>query len=349
MTKETLIKFMNNQCSEKELEEVIRWANKEATNKASIDWAREDWDSFLFDDKKLSDKTFQKLFDKIQNEINRNDLKEKSNKTIPILNWITRVAAVLLIPVSIFLFYTLTNQNPVYTNQLQQDSIETIAPAGSKTIVQLSDGSIAHLNYGSKLKYPRRFSGKTREVVLAGEGFFDVAHNTKIPFIVKTKKLDIKALGTSFNVSAYPNTKKTETTLVRGKVVLEKKNSEGATKIIGALKPGQHVSYDNTDGKITSSQGSIDKYISWREGKLIFEDAPLTEVAEKLERMFGVEIEIHEKIRDYNYTVTFDNEPLYQILDLMAIATPINYKILPRQKLANGTFSKQKIIIEARN
>jgi ferric-dicitrate binding protein FerR (iron transport regulator) len=356
MTKETLIKFLNNRCTQDELEEVIRWAGEEAFSNKSIGWAQDEWNSVQIKNEVNDDERFSNLFDKIQNKIDiggiisSNTGHEKKSVALSFTRWVTKAAAILLLPVSVFLFYTLSNKSMKTTYaDLTVDSLEIIAPIGSRTVVQLSDGSIVHLNYGSKIKYPQKFNGNTREVTLYGEGYFDVAHNPEKPFIVKTPKLNVKALGTSFNVLAYPDNEIVETTLVGGKIVLEENNRDGKLKTIGSLKPGQHASYNKKTGKILSSIGNIEKYIAWKEGKLIFEDAPIVEVAEKLSRMFNVEIEISEEIKDYNYTVTFVNEPLFQILDLMSIATPIRYKVPPRTKLSDGTFSKQKIIIESRN
>ena len=134
-----------------------------------------------------------------------------------------------------------------YAN-LSVDSIEVIAPIGSRTVVQLSDGSEVHLNYGSKIKYPQVFSGDTREVILSGEGYFQVAHNPDKPFIVNTGKLNVKALGTVFNVLAYPGEDNIETTLIEGKVVLEQTENGFKTKTIGAMEPGQHVNYNLKTG-----------------------------------------------------------------------------------------------------
>jgi transmembrane sensor len=89
-------------------------------------------------------------------------------------------------------------------------------------VVQLSDGTDVNLNYGSKIKYPRNFTGSTREIMLTGEGYFNVVHNPDQPFIVKTGKLNIIALGTEFNVQSYPDSPVISTTLVNGKVAIEK-------------------------------------------------------------------------------------------------------------------------------
>jgi len=356
MKKDTIIKFLNNSCTDAELNEIIHWANEDALNEVNKKWAFEDWDSYQLDEDFGDDEKFSILFDKIQQKIDidyrkHKISKNKSSKFYLITSRLTRAATILLIPVLTFLFYTISQNNSHLANysNLTVDSLEITAPIGSRTMVQLSDGSKVYLNYGSKLKYPQNFTGDTREVMLSGEGYFDVTHNPEKPFIVITEKLNIKALGTIFNVQAYPSAESISTTLVDGKVAIEQKEANGYNKSIGTMVPGQHVNYNVKTEHISCTKGNIDKYIAWKDGKIVFEDTPITQVANRLNKMFNVEIEVSNDIKDYIYTVTLVDEPLFQILDLMAIATPISYNILPRKKLPDGTFSKQKINIEKRN
>ncbi len=353
MTKDILIKFLNNNCTEAELKEVLRWAETSALTETGKKLGFDDWKNYREEGKWENDEKFTTLFDRIQEKIDKQEHKTGQIKTITLpvfTKWITRAAAILLIPVLTFLFYTLSEKkmDSIKYANLAVDSLEIIAPIGSRTIVQLSDGSEVHLNYGSKIKYPQFFSGDTREVTLTGEGFFEVAHNPEKPFIVKTGKLNVKALGTAFNVLAYSDNDVVETTLVNGKVVLEQKEVDGKINTIGVMEPGQHVNYNIKTGAVSSTIGSIEKFVAWKEGKLVFEDTPISEVAERLSRMFNVEIEVADDITDNIYTVTFMDEPLFQILDLMTIATPVRYKTFTREKLPDGTFSKQKITIEKR-
>jgi ferric-dicitrate binding protein FerR (iron transport regulator) len=352
MTKDKIIKFLNNQCTDAELDETIRWANTEAFSEESIKRAFDEWKTYREESNEGDDEKFSLLFDKIRERINSE--RQKRNKTGNgnqiFMTRLTRAAAILLLPVLAFLFYTLSEiydmkSESVSLMQLPVDSLEIIAPVGSRTVVQLSDGSKVHLNYGSRLKYPRTFTGNTREVLLTGEGYFDVAHNPERPFIVQAGEFSIKALGTAFNVMAYTDNDEIETTLVEGKVVLEKSGPEGKIiKNVGAILPGQHVSYNIKTGAVSCTEVNVEKYIAWKDGKLVFDEANILQVAERLSRMFNVTIEVDDDIKDYTYTVTFVDEPLFQILNLMTIATPVRYNALPRNKLSDGTYSKQKII-----
>lgn len=353
MKKELLVKFLNNQCTAEELGVVISWLQTEAHKepgkslgisvKPSDDTAKEEIDP----------ERLRSILDKIHHTINIEDQKQslrlKTGTLKLVLTWLTRAAAVLLLPVLALLYYTLSESRRDQGLYLSNapDSLEIVAPIGSRTVFDLADGTKIHLNYGSSLKYPQRFTGNTREVVLKGEGFFEVAADARKPFIVRTGSLNIKALGTRFNVQAYPGDAFIATTLVEGKVVIERPVGN-ETKQVGEMVPSQHLNYQINSQKFSSFKGNVGRYIAWKDGKLVFHNESVTEVARRLSRMFNLEIEVAEEVRDFTYTVTFVDEPLTQILDLMAIATPVTYKMLPRTKLPDGTFSKQKIIIEKR-
>jgi hypothetical protein len=353
MDKELLQKFLNNTCSGDELDEVIKWVNTNSSNEEIKGWILEDWSAFKEPDSLKDDERFSDLFDKIQIKIDQNiNNTERLGKSITLngfTNWLTRAAAILLIPVLAFSLYTFQENRLESAKfvKMAADSLEVIAPIGSRTVVHLSDGSTVHLNYGSKIKYPRFFAGETRVVTLTGEGYFQVAHNPEQPFIVKAGNLNVEAVGTSFNVSAYPGANVFEATLVNGKVLLTKNDTNGKKIAIGAMVPGQHVVYESKTGAVSSASGNVEKYIAWVEGKLFFVDTPITQIAEKLNRMFNVDIEVQDNVKNLYYTFTLVDEPLYQILDLMTIATPVvSYKIMPRKRLPDGSFSKQVIIIE---
>ncbi|MDB4583683.1 DUF4974 domain-containing protein [Draconibacterium sp.] len=356
MTKELLNKFINNQCTSEELLEVVNWLKTDALDSDLKTQSFQEWQKYKKDEFLLEEKKINSLLDKIHHKINISNnlhLKPKSTtKRSTLLIIVTRAAALLLVPVLAFLFYTLSKTSNEITNvaEVRIDSLEIVAPVGSKTIVQLPDGSEVFLNHGSKLKYPQKFVGATREVFLTGEGYFKVAHNSNMPFVVSTDKLNIKALGTEFNILAYRNEKNIETTLINGEVVLQEINGSRGNRILGKMEPGQHVKYNTQTQKITSTKGDVEKYISWKDGKLIFKNEPIEQIANRLNRWYNVDIEFaNSAVKNLSYTATFVDETLFQILDLMELATPIKYNTLPRQKLKDGTFSRQKIIIDLKN
>ena len=348
MTKELFNKYLNNSCTPQEVDEVIRWMKQQSFYSESKKYGKIDWQQFKEEESIVSDEKLENLLDKIHHKLNIDEPRVIRLKSNWLIGWMTKAAAVLLIPVLAFLFYTLS-ENDKMTNQLADvsvDSLEVIAPFGSRTVFELSDGSVVHLNYGSRVKYPQNFSGETRSVALIGEGYFEVAHNPDKPFVVSTGIIDVKAVGTDFNVNAYHENNGISTTLVEGKVLLEKQLPGENSIKLGAMKPGQHVIYNSNTGKVNVSVGDVDKYIAWKDGKLVFDNDPIEVVAQRLSRMFNVDIQIENEVKEYKYTVTFVDEPLFQILELLTVATPIRYKALPRVKNPDGTFSKQMIRIE---
>ena len=348
MTKELLEKYLNNRCTSQEVEEVIQWMKQQSFFSESKKLGKIDWQQFKEEDSIVSDEKLDTLLDRIHHKLNIEEPRTIQLKNNRLISLLSKAAAIILIPLLAFLYYTISENNRL-TNQITTvsvDSLEVIAPIGSRTVVELSDGSVVHLNYGSRIKYPQNFWGETRGVALTGEAYFEVAHNPDKPFVVNAGRIDIRALGTVFNVNAYPDNNNIATTLVEGKVLVQEMKNNGNVETIKELTPGQHVTYEKKTGVVKSSPEQVEKYIAWKDGKLVFENEPIDQVAQRLSRMFNVEIQVDKEMEKYRYTVTFLDEPLFQILDLLSDATPIKYRALPRTKNSDGTFSKQRIFIE---
>lgn len=218
---------------------------------------------------------------------------------------------------------------------------------GSKTRVQLPDGTKVWLNAGSKLTYDKEFNNVRREVTLTGEGYFDVVRNEKKPFIIHTEKMDVKVLGTQFNVKSYPNDKATEAALIRGSIEVSLKDRP-SEKII--LKPNEKIVVANRDTVITigNSPGSHkespeplvairrltyqkeDSTIietSWIENKLVFEDESFKDLALKMERWYGVTIRFtDENVAALRFTGVFEEETIEDVMRALKITATFNYK-----------------------
>ncbi|OQP49381.1 hypothetical protein A4H97_29025 [Niastella yeongjuensis] len=223
---------------------------------------------------------------------------------------------------------------------------------GSKTTINLPDGSKVWLNAGSQLSYDKNFGGDIREVTLSGEAYFEVMSvmapgtTQKIPFIIHTQQIDVRVLGTAFNVKAYPNEKQTETSLVHGKVEVsihnrpEEKfmlrpneklvvmNEEVSTPVTpkAGLKSNQpFVSYSKLN---YTGADSLVIETAWVQNKLVFDNESFGEIAEKLQRWYNVEIRFKDvKMQQESFTGTFENETIQQALDYMSITKPFHYTI----------------------
>lgn len=168
---------------------------------------------------------------------------------------------------------------------------QVVVPFGQRQNVLLSDGTLVHLNAGSKLTFPATFSGITREVYLKGEGFFEVHANAKVPFIVKTDNLDVKVLGTKFNVSAYEDEHVTSAVLVEGKVIVSQKNKVFVNERF-SLEPGQGCFYSVGEQNSVVKEVDINNYILWKDGLYKFKDLPLSDVVTCIHRYYNLSIQV---------------------------------------------------------
>jgi len=247
-----------------------------------------------------------------------------------------RYAAIIVIASGLTLFI-----QDKYSGQGRTRQMNTVTcPAGQISELALSDGTKIWLNSGSKLIYPSGFNARQRSVQLEGEAFFEVTKNKRSPFLVKTKNLDIKVLGTSFNVEAY-NGSQFKATLVEGKVELQNKNGIQ----ISEMSPGQLARYDQKKQKILLSNVDTRLYSSWKEGKMTFFNEPLETIAQKLERWYNVKITFSsEDIKQYRYSSTIlKSKPVDQVLEVIKLSSSIDYKTIVNPESKNEIIlTKQK-------
>lgn len=161
-------------------------------------------------------------------------------------------------------------------------------PRGGECMIKLDDGTKVWVNAETKLKYPVTFVGDRREVVLEGEAFFDVAKNEK-PFIVKTSFGDVRVLGTAFGISAYASEPESYTTLVRGKVSVER---EGMKPVV--ILPGEQV-VTFKDGKMIKQEVDVEEFVGWKDGIYVFKEKSLGEIMKTLERWYNISVDFQDK------------------------------------------------------
>jgi len=206
-------------------------------------------------------------------------------------------------------------------------------PYGKTFHLVLSDGTKIHLNAGSSLKYPVKFiHGKERQVFLEGEAFFDVAKDAKHPFIVNSNKLNIRVLGTSFNINSYPEDDNINTVLVEGSVSIYPEDESYKNNTSSLLKPGYKASWNKNKKEINLDKVDTNIYTAWTKGKLIFLDMPFKNIRKKLERKYNVKIINNNEILENNtYNAVFDIETIEQVLETLNENFPIEYKIIENQ------------------
>lgn len=179
------------------------------------------------------------------------------------------------------------------TEDLSSVMNQLIIPYGNQSRVVLSDNTIVWLNAGSRLVYPTLFRNKTREVLLFGEAYFEVAKNPEKPFIVKTSNIDIKVLGTKFNVSAYPEDNLIQTVLKEGSVSIRRSGAKSNEKDI-VIKPNQIASFDISSKNTDIYQVDADVYSLWTKGLISFDETDFVRVIKKVERFYNISIKFSD-------------------------------------------------------
>ena len=340
-----LRKYYQNKCTAEEKLFVEQCFVDVNCAKDIIETAKQEWEKTSGEGDKKS------LLTNILYEIHYNIRLEDFRK-LESRKWLTRaksiflrMSAAVLLPIIVINIWLWQGQKKLSEDQLA--FTEIYAPFGSRVKFDLPDGSSGWLNSGSTLRFPSGFAENERKVVLSGEGFFNVITNSEKPFVVYTKYYQIRALGTSFNVLAYSDLDSfEEVTLQSGKIQIEKKMQDGTFKKIQELKPLQHAHLDFNSNSVEITNNEVVKYISWKDGKLVFRNDPLEFVIMKMERFYNVEIEVQdEQLYMYHFHATFEDESIFETLRLFKVSSNIDYRILKREKNKDGTYKKQKIIL----
>ncbi|WPO80290.1 FecR family protein [Flavobacterium sp. KACC 22761] len=231
-----------------------------------------------------------------------------------------------------------TGDKLVYENSSDPEKLvyNTIKiPYGKKFRLQLSDGTFVHLNSGTTLKYPIKFiAGENRQVFLDGEAFFDVAKDKKHPFIVNADNLNVRVLGTHFNVSNYPEDALTDVVLVEGSVGMYQSNQEFDALKNTILKPGFKGSFNKENAKISTKPVLTDIYTSWINGGLTFRNMTFKNIITKLERRYNVTIvNKNEKLANEKFNASFKEESIENVMSYFNDIHGINYTIKDNQIL----------------
>lgn len=221
------------------------------------------------------------------------------------------------------------------------------APVGAKSIVDLPDGSKVWINAGSTITYNNSFGKQNRDLKLVGEAYFSVKTNPSLPFIVKTSDIMVKALGTKFNVKAYPDEKTITTTLEEGKIVVTSLKKKSPDKVV-ELKPREMITYVKSQKqpvktekqesvKENGSEGTLTEIIpevktelqtSWKDATWIIEGKTLGDLAPMLERRYNVVISFEKTdIKQFKFTGKIQNETIEQILMAIELSSPVKFSI----------------------
>ncbi|MDD3989844.1 MAG: DUF4974 domain-containing protein [Bacteroidales bacterium] len=323
MNKSTLIKFISNRASESEVDAILRWVKKSDENLKYLSELKRVYT--YIDMAQTSSKGDLPDF--------KNTAKRRSRK----IYLVASVAAACLIFFVAGLFI-----NTPFGDRKQLASDNNISEKvtihrlytekGVKGFVILPDSTKVWLNSCTELTYPVKFSGDSREISMSGEAYFEVAKDSLHPMIISTaNNVSIEVLGTSFNLKSYKEDGRVETTLYTGSVRMHYE-ADGEKKTV-LMQPDEKIVYElpTTKKSVAAFPQKIEKpqlQSAWKEGRLIFDQTPVKEVLKMIERWHGTSFIVkNDKIYDYILSADFESESLVQIMEIIKIIIPIDYKI----------------------
>jgi ferric-dicitrate binding protein FerR (iron transport regulator) len=346
-----IARVLNGEATTKEQHELFDILRQDESLQQQYDLLSRIWKekegNLEFEDKDAAQTTISRIINKAEREGRHIELPAERNHFTRRRIWMA-AASVLLLVLAGWLWLNKTSSK---ADEPKQEAIE--AKKGSRSRSLLPDGTTVWLNAGSKLSYDDDFTGNTREVRLEGEAFFDVVKQPDRPFIVHTSGIDIKVLGTAFNVKSYPEDKTVETTLYRGvvrvfredesekkaiqlkpneKLILAKEAAIHPQELSKEVKPSsvkEILPPSFTIAHIDSTKKESERFeTAWIYSRLEFRGDSFEELARKLERWYNVTIVFNdEKVKQLNFNGSFEKETAAQAFAALKSAVPFNYSI----------------------
>ena len=317
MSEELLIRFLTRTCTPDELLEAEKWISTDSANAGWLFGMERAWslkDELRHSDRIEIEDAYRRFVRTVSQTKQRRAVKRQLHS-----GWMKYAAAIVIV------FLIAAN---VYQAFMNKSSDETVAsttievPTGQRVSLTLADGTRVWLNSGSILSYPAKFDQKNRMVRLDGEGYFEATADRDYPFVVQTAKLDVKVLGTKFNVQAYPD-EDIEVSLLEGQLYVQ------AGRQSALMEANELVTWSKVAGLIHYKNKELQHITQWTSGELMFVDERLAGIAKTLERHFGVSIIFDApELADERFTCrTQPGATLEQVLNLLKSTKKMNYSI----------------------
>lgn len=306
-------KYFAGDITKAEISELAGWIRN---NVQLSDWWEEEFEK---SDTDISPVLRDKMFERIKAEVlNEQPAVERTPGKTLVPAW-ARWAAMICIPICIAFFtYNILSISDTDT----RSPFIVKADKGDKATVVLPDGTDVILNSASQLSYLRDFGKNERRVQLDGEGYFQVAHDTRRTFIVQVGELEVKVLGTVFNVCAYNNEQDVTVVLLEGKVGVQTPSSS----LI--MKPGEKMNYNKSTHKLTTEKVYPKDYVTWTKGSLYFQNESLDNIMKALSRAYDVTIRIDSpRIAEERFTGTIPGGGIQNALNIIMLTSPFRYEV----------------------
>ena len=310
--KELIEKYFDGNITDAEIKKLSDWIKND---RHLQNWWEEE---FSKSDAGINPVLRDKLFARIKEQTQgKEETQGKENpRTIRMNPWKWAAAIVLPICIAFFTYYLVDSSQTVGAPFIVK------ADKGDKATIELPDGMNVVLNSASQLSYLNNFGENGRRVQLNGEAYFKVAHDEKCAFIVQVGDLEVKVLGTSFNVSAYEDAKDVTVVLLEGKVGVY------AQKTSHIMKPGDKIEYNKATHKITATQVHPSDYIEWTKGNIYFEKESLENIMKTLSRIYDVEIRFDSnKLPNEYFTGTIPGGGIQNALNILMLTSPFYYEM----------------------
>lgn len=325
-------KHLQRLCSRQELEELVNLLQQDNAGTALAGRMQGLWEEI-----KASDIPYPVDWNKMYDTVIRSEERLPAIRTKRKLSWLRIAAAMMIIFSGSALYWHLNNKSGNVDSS--QAATADVVKAGDsvrvnkRQIIHLPDGSTVILNADSRLDYPSAFSGKTREIFLSGEAYFDIKHDSKKPFLVHTGKIVTKVLGTAFDIKAYPGDESIRVTVTRGKVQVLNEN-----KSLGLITANQQISFSRKTQKYVEKSVDSKVFVAWKPEEIAFNDITMSEAAKRIEQRFGTTVEfINPAIRNCRVTATFsEDDMLEEILTVICGVTRSDFSIQNNKISING-------------
>ena len=318
-----ILKYLQGKASKAEKDDLLRWLQGSEANKAFFAETRDRWlDSGATPvaDPEYVERAFARFMAEIKKE---NRIRNRKH----FITYLKVAASIALLLASSLISYQVgQKQRSVPTLSVPQTIVmnRIITGKDNKSKVSLPDGTLVWLNANSQLTYPEAFAPDKRHVQLEGEGYFEVTRNEDAPFTVETGDVSVNVLGTHFNVRNYTDKKEEpiEITLLTGKVEIN---------LLGnaiPLNPNQVIACDKQDGSYQQMDVEANDYILWTQDKLVFSNDKLSTILHQMEYWYHIDIACEAGVQlDQHLSLTIQRETPDEIMRLLALITPIRYKI----------------------
>lgn len=331
-TEDKLISYFSGEMKPEELIEIEKWIEQSVENRRI---AKEVY--AIYQASQTIETIKHTDVDKAFAETKRRIVRRKTTRFVA---WIQRTAAILIIPLLLSLVYLITKKEPL-------QHIEYRTNPGMIAAVELPDGSSVWINSDSWVRCPHKFTGNTREVEIGGEVYFKIKKDKSKKFIVHVSpELSVEALGTEFDVEAYPESMEVITTLISGSVKLSFKNSRnGASEYL--LKPDERFSYNTKTKKAALSLPNVPTLTAWKDGHVILKNTPLEETLKILGKRFNVKFIVkNAKLYENSFTYSSDIQHLSLFLEAFKLSSGIQYRFIAPDKQISDSTKGIKTIIE---